>query len=138
MTTRQTNKSKESPQQQEQFVLPDIPEKDPDDMTSARHLSETGNQYHLKLYLGNPETTLVTGERYITREPESEMRYPDLMVAFECDPGAYERSNGYIVTEQRKPPDFVLEIASRATGHIDTTVKRDWYAEPGSAGVLAV
>ena len=126
MTTPQTNKSKES--QQQQFVLPDIPERDPDDMTSSKHLSRNGNHHHLMQHLGNRETTIVSGERYITLAPGSEMRYPDLMVVFDSDPAAYESSNGYIISQQSKPPDFVLEIASRATGTIDVTEKRDWYA----------
>ena len=126
MTTRQTNKSKET--QQQQYVLPDIPERDPDDMTSSRHLSATGNHHHLIQHLGHRETTIVSGERYITRSPGSDMRYPDLMVVFNSDPVAYENSNGYIISQQRKPPDFVLEIASRTTATIDTTEKRDWYA----------
>ena len=126
MTTRQTNKSKEI--QQQQYVLPDIPERDPDDMTSSKHLSATGNHHHLIQHLGNQETTIVSGERYITRSPGSDMRYPDLMVVFNSDPVAYENSNGYIISQQSKPPDFVLEIASRTTATIDTTEKRDWYA----------
>ena len=126
MTTRQPKTSRQAAQQD--YVLPDIPEKHPDDMTSARHLSETGNHHHLLQHLGNRETTLVTGERYITQAPGHDMLYPDLMVVFECDPVAYENSNGYIISQQRKPPDFVLEIASRATGTIDVTEKRDWYA----------
>lgn len=126
MTTRQTSKSRRQPEQQ--YVLPDIPEKHPDDMTSARHLSENGNHHHLLQHLGNRETTIVSGEKYMTRSPGSDMRYPDLMVSFNSDPSLYERSNGYIISQQEKPPDFVLEIASRASGTVDTTVKRDWYA----------
>ena len=126
MTARQTEKIKKP--EQEIFVLPDIPEKHPDDRTSFRHLAENGNHHHLMQHLGNQETTIVAGERYITLAPGSEMRYPDLMVVFDSDPVAYERSNGYIISQQRKPPDFVLEIASRTTATLDTTVKRDWYA----------
>ena len=129
MTTRQTNKRKRSEQQQ--FVLPDIPERDPDDMTSSKHLSRNGNHHHLMQHLGKQETTIVSGEMYITPAPGSEMRYPDLMVVFDSDPVAYERSNGYIISQQLKPPDFVLEIASRTTATIDTTEKRDWYASLG-------
>ena len=44
-------------------------------------------------------------------------------------PAAYHRSNGYIISEQGKPPDFVLEIASPSTGQIDVTDKRDDYAD---------
>ena len=129
MTTQRPKTSTQAAQHD--YVLPDIPEKHPDDRTSSRHLSETGNHHHLLQHLGNRETTLVTGERYITRAPGHDVRYPDLMVVFDCDPAAYERSNGYIISQQRKPPDFVLEIASRTTATTDTTDKRDWYASLG-------
>ena len=54
-------------------------------------------------------------------------RYPDLLVAFGVDPEAYRLSNGYIVEEQGKPPDFVLEIASARTGSVDVGRKREDY-----------
>ena len=40
-------------------------------------------------------------------------------------------SNAYVISEQGKPPDFVMEIASPSTGCIDVTEKRDDYAELG-------
>ena len=86
---------------------------------------------YLIQHLGNPETTIVAGERYITRAagaPPSERLAPDLLVAFDADPEAYRKSNGYIISEQDKPPDFVLEIASRSTGRQDTVDKRPAYA----------
>ncbi len=58
-------------------------------------------------------------------------RYPDLLVAFDVNPAAYKASNGYIVSEQGKPPDFVLEVASESTGDIDVGIKRDYYAALG-------
>jgi hypothetical protein len=96
-------------------------------MTSAEHLSETGLQHHLKQFLGNPETTIVSGEKYITARRGTEIRYPDLLVAFNVNPQAYRDSNAYIISEQRKPPDLVLEIASQRTGHIDVGAKREFY-----------
>lgn len=113
------------------FRLPDAPERDPDDMTSAEHLSETGLHHHLKQFLGNTETTIVSGEKYVTARRSAEMRYPDLMVAFDADPVAYRESNGYVVSEQGKPPDLVLEIASEGTGHIDVGEKREFYERLG-------
>ncbi len=109
------------------FRLPDRPEREPDDMTSAEHLSETGLHHHLKQFLGNMETTIVSGEKYITARRGAEMRYPDLLVAFGVNPDAYRETNGYLVSEQGKPPDLVLEIASPATGHIDVGEKREFY-----------
>ncbi len=109
------------------FRLPDIPEKHPDDMTTSKHLAQNGNMYNLLQHLGKQETTIVSGDRYMCQTPGSAMRYPDLLVAFNADPALYERQNGYIISEQGKPPDFVLEIASRRTGAMDTGIKRDYY-----------
>ena len=113
------------------YRLPDIPEKHPDDMTSFKHLAETSNVGRIKIRLGQPETTIVSGELYICAAPGSPVRYPDLMVAFDADPELYEANNGYVVSFQGKPPDLVLEIASRHTGHVDTGVKVDFYAGLG-------
>ena len=113
------------------FRLPDIPEREPDDMTSAEHLSETGLHHHLKQFLGNPETTIVSGEKYMMARRGAEMRYPDLMVAFDVDPAAYRETNGYVISEQGKPPDLVLEIASRRTARIDVGAKREFYERLG-------
>ena len=117
------------------FRFPD-PASTPDEkMTAAKHLGSNGNAHHLSLHLGNPQTTVVGLERYLTLIPTSEqadmtgVRYPDLLVAYNVDPVAYEDRNGYVIPEQGKPPDFVLEIASRSTGHADTNEKRTAYAE---------
>ena len=118
------------------FRLPDIPQREPDEMTSFDHLHKTGNSHHLALHLGNPETTLVEAERYIVQEPglsgsDAIRRYPDLFVAFDVDPVAYKESNGYVISEQGKPPDFVMEVASRSTADRDIGEKRDDYAALG-------
>ena len=116
------------------FRFPDPQEREPDDMTSFDHLTRTGSAHHLIQHFGNPETTLVAGEHYLARIPTRRLagvRYPDLLVAFNADPDAYRRSNAYVIAEQGKPPDFVLEIASRKTGREDTVGKRKDYAELG-------
>ena len=56
---------------------------------------------------------------------------PDLLIAFNVDPEAGSDRNDYVTSEQGKPPDFVLEIASPSTGPRDVTVKRDGYAALG-------
>ena len=71
--------------------------------------------------IASPETNLVSAELYITMTPERRLpsglrrRYPDLLIALGVDPAAYHHSNGYIIGEQGKPPDFVLEVASAST-----------------------
>ena len=116
------------------FVFPDPPEDPEDKMTSFKRLAATGNVYHLIQHLGNRESTLVAGEQYLALTPTRNLagvRYPDLLVAFGVDPVLHEESNAYVIAEQGKPPDFVLEIASRSTGHIDTGPKRGDYAALG-------
>ena len=126
MTTPKT------PSPSARFRLPDIPEREPDEkMTNFDHLHRLGNAYHLALHFGSLGTTLVAADRWIVAEPGSYRtlaRYPDLLIAFDVDPAAYEASNGYVISEQGKPPDFVLEVASPSTGSVDVGAKRDDYA----------
>ena len=130
MTTQHPKAADEIRKEHE--ALPDPPEGDPEDMTSFEHLAASGNVRYLIQHLGNPETTIVAGERYLTREPgvpASERMAPDLLIAFNVEPETYRENNGYIISEQGKPPDFVLEIASRSTGQHDVVDKRPAYAE---------
>ena len=132
MTTANTRSK--VPVRQPLTPLPDPPPRHPDEMTSYDHVHQPGNSHHLTLYLGNPDTTLVTTDRYIVRElgsPATERRVPDLLVAFGVDPAAYRARNGYVIAEQGKPPDFVLEVASPSTAQTDVGEKRDDYAAFG-------
>ena len=116
------------------FRLPDIPEREPDEVTQFDQLFKTGLSHALAVHLGNPDTTLVEADRWIIAEPgtfRDLARYPDLMVSFDADPAIYKANNGYIVSEQGKPPDFVLEVASASTADTDTGAKRDDYARLG-------
>ena len=85
-------------------------------------------------HFDNADTTLITGDAYISRAPTSSSQGlfdPDLLIAFNVDPTASLERNGYVIQEQGKPPDFVLEIASAATGRRDVTEKREGYAALG-------
>ena len=116
------------------FVFPD-PVKHPEDkMTSFDHLTITGNAHYLAIHLGNRETTLVAGDRYLALAPTRNLagvRYPDMLVAFDVNPKLYKARNAYVIEDQGKPPDLVMEIASRRTGRVDVTAKRDDYAALG-------
>ena len=114
--------------------LPDPPEREPDDMTSVQHLGENGNLHHLTQYLGNPETTIVSGERYIVPVPgmpSNQRTAPDMLISFNANPALYHQDNGYVISRQGKPPDLVLEIASRRTGRQDVENKPARYAALG-------
>ena len=89
MTTADTAGRASTPDAPGAFRLPYPPEKELDDMTSAKHLAETGNMHHLKLHLGKPETTIVKAELFLAndlRGPDADFRVPDLLVAFDADP----------------------------------------------------
>ena len=128
------------PETRSRFRLPDPPEREPDEkMTSVKHLHQPGNTHHLAQHLGNPESNIVSAELYITMMPERRLpsglarRYPDLLIALDVDPAAYYESNGYVIGEQPKPPDFVLEVASASTAGEDTGRKRLDYEALGIA-----
>ena len=63
--------------------------------------------------------------------PLSERRVPDLLIAFDVDPELYTANNSYIISEQGKPPDFVLEVASQGTWRRDRWAKREDYLAMG-------
>ena len=129
MTT--ANTTGQTPKVQQRFRLPDIPEREPDEVTQYDQLFHRGLSNDLRVHLGNHDTTLVGADHWIVPDTDFDKRrarYPDLMVAFNVNPAAYKASNGYIVSEQGKPPDFVLEVASESTGEMDVGPKRDYYA----------
>ena len=105
-----------------------------DTMTTFVHLNLPAHPAALALYLGKPETTLVLSEvaaaLFATTSREG-LRYPDLLIAFNVNPALWEARNGYLISEQGKPPDFVLEIASESTGDEDEGDKRDDYEAMG-------
>ena len=133
MTT--VHRAADSSEQSDEFIVfPDPPEIPEDKMTNFDHLAANGNVHHLIIHFGKPETTLVAGERYLAVAPTRDMtglRYPDLLIAFEVNPALYRRRRAYVIEDQGKPPDFVLEVASPSTRRIDATDKRNDYAALG-------
>ena len=120
------------------FRLPDPPERAPDEkMTNFYSLSKPGFVHHLAEHLGDPETTLVAGDLFITTRAGrplpsgAALRVPDLLIAFDVDPAAYRARNGYLIEEQGKAPDFVLEVASPSTASKDIGEKRADYEALG-------
>ena len=55
-----------------------------------------------------------------------------MLVSFNANRALYRQDNGYIIiSRQGKPPDLVMEIASRRTGRTDVLDKPDRYAALG-------
>ena len=133
-TAKPSATTTQQPKQEVRFRLPEPPKRELDEMTSYDHLHKPGNAYLLIEHFGRPETTLVEADRWIVPSPEfnkARARRPDLLIAFGVSAADYRASNGYIVSEQGKPPDFVLEVASESTAEADVGAKRDYYAELG-------
>ena len=121
------------PDHEPELFLPDMADEIRDGV-AFDHLAGDSNAYYLNLYLGNLDTTVLSGWRYISpvvTDDATGLFAPDTFVSFNAsNEGIYKR-NGYVISEQGKPPDFVLEIASYASGNLDATVKRDAYAALG-------
>lgn len=112
--------------------LPDPPKKQ--DMNQNIHFERAGISNTLYRHFSHRPDVLVAGEGYLCfdrSQPQTLWRYPDLVVAFGVDPDAISENNGYEINDVSKPPDFVMEAASRHTGRADYTTKRDDYAAFG-------
>ena len=114
------------------FRLPDPPEREYDEVTAHRYVYLPGGPVNLAVHFGRPETTLVVADQWIAEFPGSRpLLRPDLLIAFDVDSSQYWEQNGYVISDQGKPPDFVLEVASPSTAERDTGYKRVEYARMG-------
>ncbi len=117
------------------FRFPDPPERELDEaMTNYQYVHLVGSPLHLSRHLGNRDTTLVGADFWLARGPRPGtlgLRCPDLLIAFDVDPAAYFATGGYLISEQGKPPDFVLEVASKSTARVDVDQKPADYAALG-------
>ena len=108
-------------------ILPDPP-KNEDKMQQESTVRTARGMFDV--HFSSPRT-LASGDGYLcwdARDPEGWV-YPDCIVAFGVDAAAIIHRNGYVISEVGKPPDFVLEIASKTTGVNDYTRKRRLYKE---------
>ena len=111
------------------WALPDPP-REPD---MEQWQTTTSFDAMLETHFAQRVDVLISGAGFLRNDPrdEREQFAPDCVVAFGVDPGSIVSRNGYVIQHAGKPPDFVLEVASRATGRRDYTVKREGYAGYG-------
>ncbi len=129
MTTKPAAQPPPAGQRPPLTPLPD-PILPPDMLEQLPHVSRT----FLILddhYILRPDV-FVGGEGYLCYHP-GEARQgprPDCIVAFGVafPPAEITAANGYTISEIGKPPDFVLEVASKSTGRRDYLEKREIYA----------
>ena len=84
---------------------------------------------HPTILIGR-EIPIYYGEAPATGGPPPHV-IPDCMIAFDVDTAAIWRRVGYDPVQNGKPPDFVVEVASRSTYRNDTERKRDRYRQIG-------
>ena len=111
-------------------ALPDPPKRIRD-MQQEPHA--TTARYILRDRFGHIPNVLVAAEGYLCANARDQEGWvvPDLLVAFDVPARLIWDRNGYAIDEVGKPPDFVLEVASRTTGRRDTRVKRAIYQGMG-------
>ena len=109
--------------------FPEFPPRD--DMNNSLILDEPAWQPALRRHLSVVHAMLLLiSEMPVawSHDQRSGIVIPDLLIAFDVDPGPIIRRRGYAIDEVRKPPDFVLEIASIHTARNDERGKRVAYA----------
>ena len=104
-----------------------------DDMENFNHLYRPSLPSALERHYGISDNTVVVCEAPVSQSPgrRQGLRIPDLLVAFKVNRPNVIHQMGYSIQDQGKPPDFVLGVASPATGRIDYTAKRTDYAAFG-------
>ena len=130
MTTGWPLKKTPADQQIRPKPLPDPP-RNPD-MQQHKHITRADQALETWFH-GRREGVLVNGNGYLCRERSEAATspHPDCIVAFDVDPERITESNGYVINEVGKPPEFVLEVASNSTGKRDEDIKRTAYAARG-------
>ena len=111
-------------------IIP-FPDAPPEELTAFFHINFPGYPPSLAEHFGNPDTTIILSQvaaALIPTRSYEGVLYPDLLIAFDVNPGLWGARNGYLIPEQGKSPDFVMEVASESTARRDETVKREAYA----------
>ena len=114
-------------------IIP-FPDAPPEELTAFFSINFPGYPPSLAEHFGNPETTIILSEvaaALIPTRSYEGVLYPDLLIAFGVNPDLWGARNGYLIPEQGKPPDFVMEVASESTARRDETLKREAYAAMG-------
>lgn len=111
--------------------LPDPPRKS--DLQESLHFERPATMNTLARHLDAlraDATTFIAGRGYLCRRRSDlpNCLYPDMLVSFDVDAASISPTNGYVIEEAGKPPDFVLEVASEHTARRDYIVKRPLYA----------
>lgn len=113
-------------------AFPDFPPRG--DMQNTLYLHDQGHQAALRRHFGAPQNTVVIGEVPVAwnRDQREGFLVPDLLIVFDVARPDVLLEMGYSIEHHGKPPDFVLELASKHTSRRDETRKRSAYAAFGA------
>ena len=106
------------------------------DMSTYHYVNFPAYPSALADHLGSLDTTVILSETAAGLRPTESydgILFPDLLIAFDVNAAAARARNGYLIPEQGKAPDFVLEVASESTYKRDEGHKRNAYASMGVA-----
>ena len=115
-------------------VLEQFPEFPPrDDMQNWLYIYKTTIAAALDFYFDDRPDISVDCEIPVgpNLSDRGDVRVPDLSVMKGGDRELMKRQRGYEIASQGKAPDLVLEVASRSTGIVDYTQKREDYERYG-------
>lgn len=108
----------------------EYPEPPPrEDMQNTNFLNYPAWLPALFSHYGFSATMIITSETPMGERGDTHV--PDLLIAFDIDRNVVIRDKIYTISGQGKPPDFVLEIASKTTADNDEDAKRADYARYG-------
>ncbi len=103
-----------------------------DDLTEKlRSILTPGDQYpyHPTILIGGQIPIYYGAANPVTNQTPYVI--PDCLIALNVDSAAIRRRVGYDPIQNGKPPDLVIEVASRTTHRNDTGHKRDVYRQLG-------
>ena len=103
-----------------------------EDMQNFNFLHKPSHPSALDLHFAGRDA-MITGEAPLGWSAGRGVDFvvPDLLISFGADARVLRAQNGYSINYQGKPPDFVLEIASKTTAGNDEEGKRQKYAGYG-------
>ena len=135
MTTKSLSHLKSILEETDAGEIIPFPDAPPPELTAYYAINSPGYPPSLADHFGDRETTIITSEVAAALIPYAGtyegVRYPDLLIAFNVNPAAGKARKGYLIPEQGKPPDFVLEVASESGKERDEVAKRNDYARMG-------
>ena len=135
MTTKPLSHPDQNLEETDAGKITPFPDAPPPELTAYYAINRHGYPPSLADHFGDRETTIITSEVAAALIPYAGtyegVRYPDLLIAFNVNPAANKARKGYLIPEQGKPPDFVLEVASESGKERDEVSKRNDYARMG-------